>query len=306
MELRQLEYFLAVAEEGSFTDAAARLYMVQSSLSASVLALERELGADLFVRGRRGAELTDAGAALIGPARAALDEVAHARDAVAEVVGLHRGTVRVAVMALPPLIDVVRSVQRFTRDHPGVHVQVVPGDSRSRLTLVAEGEVDFAIAGRPDRMPAIRFEPLFCTELTLFCPAEHRLAGARGVEPEELVKESIIDLPRGWHARDTFDGLFRDKGLQRRPGLEIDDWLGALALVKRGMGVTYGPLACMDRELFAGVASATLAGPPRWEIGIATREGPLRGLAGRALLDAYREDVRNLRGATSPAATVGS
>src|SRR3954447_22666132 len=97
MELRRLEHFLAVVEEGSFTAAAARLFMVQSSLSASLSALERELGTELFVRGRRGAELTDAGRALVGPARATLDQVDKAKDAVGKVRGLLLGTVRVAV-----------------------------------------------------------------------------------------------------------------------------------------------------------------------------------------------------------------
>jgi DNA-binding transcriptional LysR family regulator len=173
------------------------------------------------------------------------------------------------------------------------------------LTLVAEGEVDFAVAGRPDRMPAIRFEPLFRTELTLVCPAGHRLAGAHHVEPEDLRAEQIIDLPRGWHARETFDRLFREKGLQRRVGFEVDDWLALVALVKRGMGVSYGPLACVDKELFGQVANATLVGSPRWEIGIATRDDTLRGLAGRALLDAYREDVRRARSDISPAVSRG-
>lgn len=294
MDLRQLEYFLAVAEEGSFTSAAARLYMVQSSLSASLLVLERELGADLFVRGRRGTEVTDAGAALLGPARAVLERVEAAREAVAEVVGLHRGTVRVGAMSLPRRIDVVGTIRRFTADHPGVQVQVVPGDSCSLLNLVAEGEVDFAVAGRLDRMPPIRFQPLYCTELTLFCAATHPLAQARDVEPEDLTSESFIDLPRGWHARDIMDRLFRDCSVQRRAGFEIDDWLGALALVKRGMGITYGPQACIDKELFAGVATVTLAGFPRWEIGIATRDEALRGLAGRALLESYCEDMRHV------------
>jgi len=97
VELRQLEYFLAVVEEGSFTRAAASVYMVQSSLSASLLSLERELGTELFIRGRRGAELTDAGRAFLGPARAALRAVDGARDAVAEVTGLLRGSVRAGV-----------------------------------------------------------------------------------------------------------------------------------------------------------------------------------------------------------------
>ncbi|MGY1619445.1 LysR family transcriptional regulator [Geodermatophilus sp. SYSU D00691] len=72
VELRQLEDFVAVVDEGSITRAAARLHMVQSSLSASLLALEKELGADLFIRGRQGAGLTDAGRAPLQPARAAL------------------------------------------------------------------------------------------------------------------------------------------------------------------------------------------------------------------------------------------
>src|SRR3954447_15710887 len=85
VELRQLEYFLAVVEEGSFTRAAARLYMVQSSLSAALLGLERDLGTNLLIRGRRGSDLTDAGRALVEPARMVLASVDHARDAVAEV-----------------------------------------------------------------------------------------------------------------------------------------------------------------------------------------------------------------------------
>src|SRR3954454_5080051 len=101
VELRQLEYFMAVVEEGSFTSAAARLFMVQSSLSASLLTLERELGTELFIRGRRGAELTDAGQAFAEPGRAALAEADRARDAVAEVKGLLRGTVRIATVFVP-------------------------------------------------------------------------------------------------------------------------------------------------------------------------------------------------------------
>jgi DNA-binding transcriptional LysR family regulator len=114
VELRHLEYFLAVVEEGSFTRAAARLYMVQSSLSAALLNLERELGTELFIRGRRS-DLTDAGQALVEPARIALVSVEHAKEAVAEVNGLLRGTVRIAVLAVPPALDLIDTIARFSR-----------------------------------------------------------------------------------------------------------------------------------------------------------------------------------------------
>jgi DNA-binding transcriptional LysR family regulator len=174
VELRQLEQFLAVVEEGSFTGAAARLYTAQSSLSASLLGLERELGTELFIRGRRGAELTDAGRALLGPARAAIEEVALARDAVAEVRGLLQGVVRVATVVVPRRVDVVETIRQ------------------------------------------------------------------------------IIDFPRGWWIRDLFDRLVEDRGQRREVRLEVNEWFGVLSMVQRGVGISYGPRACLEDAVGAG------------------------------------------------------
>jgi DNA-binding transcriptional LysR family regulator len=291
VELRQLENFLAVAEEGSFTAAATRQYMVQSSLSASLLALERELGTDLFTRGRRGAELTEAGRSLLGPAQAALQQVQRAHDTVAEVKGLLRGTVRIATMTagVPHGFDICEAVRQFRVEHPGVELQILPADARSMVDLVADGHVDFAVTPRTDSMnPRLHFEPLMRTRLSLICPAGHRLAGGRDVDPRDLVDESIIDLPRTWQARALFDDVLQTRGVRRQGGLEVDGWLSALAMVQRGMGITYGPLECVDEDIFGGLEVATLVGAPVWELGIATRDEALRGAAGRAFLAAYR------------------
>jgi DNA-binding transcriptional LysR family regulator len=184
VELRHLEYFLAVVEEGSFTRAAARLYMVQSSLSAALLNLERELGTGLFIRGRRGAELTDAGQALVGPARTALVSVEDAKDAVAEVNGLLRGTVRIAVLGVPPTLDLIAMITAFHERHPGVQLQVIPTDAKSMVDLVADGEVDFAITRRSGRIcKSLHFQSLISSSLAVLCPRGHWLAGARGVDP---------------------------------------------------------------------------------------------------------------------------
>ena len=294
MELRQLEHFLAVVEEGSFTRAAARSFMVQSSLSASLLALERDLGTGLFIRGRRGAELTDAGRALLEPARAALAAADRARDAVAEVKGLLRGSVRIAAVAVPRSVDVVETIRRFRAEHPGVDVHVVPVGARDMVDLVTEGQVDFAIAPRTHRMSsALRFQPLVTTPLVVVCPAGHRLAGARDLKPGDVIDEPIIDLPRGWRARELFDGLLEEEGLQRRVGLEINDWLAVLTMVQRGTGISYGPRACIDTEMFRGIDVATIAGAPLWQLGVVSRDEALRGAAGRAFLAAYLEQCRD-------------
>jgi DNA-binding transcriptional LysR family regulator len=295
VELRQIEHFLAVVEEGSFTRAAARVFMVQSSLSASLLALERELGTDLFIRGRRGAELTDAGRAFLEPARAAVAEAERARDAVAEVRGLLRGTVRIATVptVVPRSVDFIETLRGFQEEHPGVHVHVVPADSKSMIGLVTDGRVDFAITPRGDQgSPGLRFEPLISTDVVLVCPSGHRLAGARDVDPREIVEESIVDLPPGWRTRELFDRMLAERRLQRQVRLEVDDWFGILTMVQRGLGIAYGPRACIDLATIGGVDIATLAGGPRWELGVASRDEALRGAAGRAFLAAYRQRCR--------------
>src|SRR3954454_14710404 len=296
VELRQLEYFLAVVEEGSFTRAATRLYIVQSSLSASLLALERELGTELFIGGGHGAELTDAGRAFLEPARAALQEADRARDAVAEVQGLLRGSVRIATVATPPTIDVCHTIRRCRDEHPDVGVHVVPDGAGRVNELVADGRVDFGITPLTQRPgPALCFEPLVSTPLVVACPPRHRLAGARDVDLRDLVDDPIIDLPRGWWARDLLDRMVEERGLHRRVRLEVTDWLSALTMVQRGVGISYGPRACIDTELFQGVGVATLAESPTWDLGIATRDTALRGAAGRAFLAAYLEQCREYR-----------
>ncbi|MEU2347923.1 LysR family transcriptional regulator [Modestobacter sp. NPDC049651] len=294
MELRQLEYFLTVVEEGSFTAAATRLYMVQSSLSASLLSLERELGTELFIRGRRGTELTDAGRALLDPARAALAETERARDAVAEVTGLLRGSVRITAMAVPRVVDVADTIRDFQSAHPGVDVHVLPAGTQGMVDLVADGQVDFALGPRTPRLGAgLSFTPLLSDPLTLVCPAGHRLAGARDLDPADVLAESVIDLAPRWCARALFDTWVRESCPRRRVRLEINEWVTVLGMVQRGMGIAYGPAACIDQESHPGVATATLAGAPVWDFGVIARDGTLRGAAGRAFLAAYLEHCRS-------------
>jgi DNA-binding transcriptional LysR family regulator len=293
VELRQLEYFLAVVEEGSFTRAAARLYMVQSSLSASLLGLERELGTELFIRGRRGAELTDAGRALVGPARDTIDDIDRARDVVAEVKGLFRGSVRVATVPVPRSVDVVDTIAQFRERHPAVQVHVLYDGAQDLLTLVPAGEVDFAVTPLTPRSgPGLRFEPVLRTPLVVMCPAGHRLAGAHDVQVRDLLDEPVIDLPRGWWVRELFDRMFQEQRLAREVRLEVNEWFGLLTMVDRGIGISYGPHALVADAVFAGLGAATLADAPLWELGIATRDDVLRGAAGRALLEAYRAQCR--------------
>src|SRR3954469_17116911 len=156
MELRHFEYFVAVAEERSFTRAAARLHVVQSGVSAVIKALERDLGAALLERTSKRVVLTDAGEALLPRARAALDAARAARDAVDEVRGGLRGTLRFGILNSVAVIDVAAVLGAFHRTNPGVALQltVSPQGSAGLLDALADGSLDVAIVSVPGRPPS--------------------------------------------------------------------------------------------------------------------------------------------------------
>src|SRR4051794_19132928 len=180
MELRHFEYFVAVAEERSFTRAAVRLHVVQSGVSAVIKSLERDLGAALLERSSKRVALTDAGEALLPKARAALDAARAARDAVDEVRGGLRGTLRLGLLNSVAEIDIAAVLGAFHRAHPGVSLQltVSPHGSTGLLDALADGTLDLAIVSVPGRPPAgIRVRQLLWRRLDLVLPAGHRLGG---------------------------------------------------------------------------------------------------------------------------------
>ena len=124
MELRQLEHFVAAAEEGHFSRAADRANIVQSGLSASIRALERELGTRLFDRTTRRVELTESGRALLTEARRVLGAAAAAREAVAGVEGLQRGTLSLGIMQSLGAVQLPALLARFHSSHPGVDIRL--------------------------------------------------------------------------------------------------------------------------------------------------------------------------------------
>lgn len=239
MELRHLEHFLAVAEEQNFTRAAARLHVVQSALSVSVRALERDLGGRLFDRNTHRVELTDAGLALVPEARRTLAAADAARDAVASVHGGIRGTVRIGIMHALSLIDLAALLTSYHRERP--QVQLVPraaqGGSAELATDVEEGRLDLAFAALPGVYPAtLSVRPLAAEEMMLACPPGHPLAKRRQIPLTELDGERFVDFPAGWGTRLAADRLFQDAGLHREIAVEVADIPNVTDLVRAGFG----------------------------------------------------------------------
>jgi len=242
MELRQLEYFVTVAEERHFTRAAQRLHVAQSGISASIRSLERELGAELFIRSTRNVELTDAGRALLVEARHTLVDVAAAREAVAAVRGLVRGRLVIGTLQCMGALSVPDLLARFHSVHPGVEIRLRQGSSPDLLAQVRAGEMDVAIVSEPPSAPAgVTLTPLAREPMVLACGPTHVFADRDQVRLVDLKDETFVDFHAGWITRDLTDQALADARIQRRVALEVNDIHPLLDLVAAGLGIALVP-----------------------------------------------------------------
>jgi DNA-binding transcriptional LysR family regulator len=270
MELRHLEYFVAVAEELSFTRASRRLHVVQSGVSSAIQGLERELGALLFERDRHRVALTNAGQALLPEARATLAAAQAARDAVSEArVGL-RGTVTVGTMLSTGPLDLPGLLGRFHASHPDVAVMA--------------GALDLALVSLPGPPPAgLTLQFVTSEPLLLVCPPEHPIAARACAVLGDLAGEPFIDFPQGWGNRALVDRAFAAAGIDRQVPFEVADFAAARSLVQHGLGMSFLP-ASVATGLPGLVAIEVTGTSLAWEISVATPAHRRPPTAARAFL----------------------
>lgn len=242
MELRQLEHFVAVAEERSFTRAAKRMNIVQSGLSMSIRALEEELGTKLFERNARGVVLTSAGEAMLPEARRAISAVDSARVAVDATQGLLRGNLAIGVAQASDPGRIARLLGRFHDDYPGVTVRVIQGSAATLIDGLTGGEIDLALCGKPLDVPAqVTLIPLVKAPFILACGPRHPMATRERVTLRDLADERFIDMNAGWTSRQLTDRAFGQAGIKRNIVCELDDVVLLMQMVEEGLGVAMMP-----------------------------------------------------------------
>jgi DNA-binding transcriptional LysR family regulator len=261
MELRHLECFVAVAEEGHFTQAANRCHVSQSALSTSIHSLERELGSPLFVRTTRRVELTEAGRVLLGEARRTLAAAASARDSVLAVQGLLRGSLQVGGVPTRGLLDQAALLAGFRDCYPAVDIRYVRDASVTLIPQVAASRLDVAFVSLPRQLPEpLLAIPLITQPLLFVCRPDHPLAGRKRVALTSLVDEPLIGLPpKGSAGYEALDRVFADAGKRPQGPFELNDAFSILDFVGHGFGVALvvGSVAASRPDLRA----IPLAGP---------------------------------------------
>ena len=295
MDARQLDYFLAVVDHGGVNRAAAALYLAQPSLSQAIRALERDLGHQLFHRVGRRLVLTDAGRALVEPARHVVRGLEAARASVESVAGLESGRVEIAAMpsqAVEPLGGMIRA---FTERHPGLSVTIRAAFTTSDvLEMVRTGvtEVGLLAGSEPPASAEVELDLIGTQRFVLLAPVGGPFRDGVTVRHADLAGQRLIVGQAGTGMRRLVDGI-RAAGVELTEVVETEHRESILPLVLGGVGLavladSWSPLA---RQ--AGALVLELAPPAYLHLALASRKAPLTPAATAflAIARAYRPDL---------------
>jgi DNA-binding transcriptional LysR family regulator len=238
MELRQLEYFVAVAEEANFTRAAERVHISQSGVSAQIRQLEHDLGAALIDRSGRTACLTSAGAAALEHARAALASADAVRQAVDEVNGLIKGRLVVGMVTACTVTALFDALAAFHLAHPGIQITLIEDTSERLTERVRAGAADLALIGASGAPPqGLNALPVLSERLVAAVPPGHPLAGRARVTLADISTYPIVCMPEGTGIRAVFDQACAAQGIQPDIALQASAPGAVVDLAIRGLGI---------------------------------------------------------------------
>ncbi len=282
MLLRHARYLLAVADQGSFTRAAAELHVSQPALSQQIRQLEETLGAQLLDRSGRVVRPTDAGRVYIDHARRAVREFEAGRRAIHDVEGLERGALRIAFTPTFTTYLVGPLAQQFYARHPGVLISInVLAQAEMEAALTADA-LDLGIAFGGVRTEEVVAEPLYRERLCLIVGEGHPAYGRSVLPAAELQDMNLALLNTSFATRRTIDQYFHDQQVAPRVAVESDAVDSLVAIVRGGGLATVAPEAAARH----GELKAVRLSPPIAErtVSVLLRRDAYRSAATRAFL----------------------
>jgi LysR family transcriptional regulator, transcription activator of glutamate synthase operon len=263
MELRQLRYLVALAEEANFTRAAAREHIAQPALSQQIKRLEDEVGVPLVERSTRHVRITHAGQVLTARARRILAEVEAAQAELLGIRGLESGRVTVGTMHTMGPVDVSLALAIFHQRHPAIELTVREHSSEELAQMLRDDELDLAFLSVTERIEShgLGLHQLVSEELVVLLPVGHRLAVRRRLRMAELRDEEFISYREGARLRELLLSAGHEAGFQPEIKLESNESGRIRRLVARGMGVAILPRSDAVAP-GAEVAVVALVDPP--------------------------------------------
>ncbi len=272
MELRLLRTFKAVAESGSFTQAASRIHLTQAAVSVHVRHLEEELGVPLFLRVNKKLYLTEAGKALLGHAETIIRAHDDAKADLAAIGGPSRGRLHIGVasttITVQPLPEILSEIKR---KYALLDLSVVGGTSEWIVEQILAGKLDAGLVSLPVETSDVLTETLRTDRLVAAMGPQHKLARSRVITPEQLSSELLILGEKGGNTRRLIDLFFEKNRLDPQIVMGLQRTEAIIKMVELGFGVTILPRGSVHTQ----VARGTLHAAPvrgldlKWEFGVA-------------------------------------
>jgi DNA-binding transcriptional LysR family regulator len=243
MDLRQLRYLVALAEEQHFTRAAEREHVAQPALSQQIKRLEDEIGVTLVERTTRQVTITHAGQLLVARARRILGEIDAATAELGALKGMESGHVTVGTMHTMGPVDVAIPLAIFHGRHPGIELTVREQSSEELAEMLRDDTLDLAFLSVTERVEShgLGLHQLVSEELVAVLPGDHRFASRRKLRMAELEDEEFISYREGARLRELLVAAGRHAGFQPQIKLESNESGRIRRLVARGMGVAILP-----------------------------------------------------------------
>ena len=261
MEIHQLRYFVAVAEEGSFSHAAEREHVSQPSLSQQIQKLEAELNQPLFDRLPRSVVLTEAGRSLLEYARQILTGIANARRSVAAL--QHEVAGRLSVGAIPSIALYVlpRLIGRFQSAYPQVTFELFEDTTDKLAQRLEDGTLDVVLATSGDHTPTLIHHRLGKEPLLMLLPEKHRLAARKTIKWSDLASEKFLLLHEIHSVSIQVRQLLAANHLNPEIVLQGAQLVTIARMVAAGLGVTVIPQMMVDTEFIKGCIAVPFARP---------------------------------------------
>lgn len=262
MDLVLLESLIAVAESGSITEASTRVHVSQSALSRRLQQLESELGAELLVRGRHGAELTEIGTRTVTHARTIVARYEQLRRDVSEHLGLDQGTVRIGGGATVTSFLLPPAIARFQAEHPGIRFYVKEAGSLEVAAGVASGSLELGIVTLP--VPAgevdakdLEVQARVRDQIVLVARDDHPLNGRR-VGPADLRGQTFIAFEPDSAIRQIIDAALQRVGVEADVAMELRSIPSILRMVATTHSLAFVSRLALDAE--PGVSAIAVRG----------------------------------------------
>ena len=291
MDLRQLRYLVALAEEGSFTRAAESVHIAQPAVSQQIRRLEEEIGMALVERTTRRVTLTDAGELLVVRARRILTELDAAKTELQALSGMYAGHVTIGAMHTMGPVDLSLALALFSERHPNVRFTVREHSSEEMAEMLRVDGLDLAFLSVTERIEShgLGLHQLVSEELVVLLPRSHPLGQRHQVRMAELADEQFISFRAGARLRELLFAAGREAHFEPHVTVESNESQRVRRLVSRGLGVAILPRSDAEGP-GADVAVATLSEPAlRRDITLAWREGRRHAPAAAEFLELARQ-----------------